>query len=274
MPHARTMVLGLLAAAALVLAGCGGAEPAEPQPGQGGGGGDGGGGPQRVSGEVVVFAAASLTEAFTEIGMAFEQANPDATVTFNFAGSSTLAQQIVRGAPAGVFASANTAQMQKVVDAGLTAGQPTVFVENTLQIVVPQGNPAGVQGLQDFGKEELTLAICAPQVPCGALSQTLFEAAGVTPAPDSLEEDVKAVLTKARLGEIDAGLVYRTDVASAEGPVAGIDFPEADRETNEYPTAVLENPPNPAAAQAFVDFVLSARGKAVLEEYGFITEAG
>ncbi len=224
------------------------------------------------SGQVTVFAAASLTEAFTEIGTAFEQANPDAMVRFNFAGSSTLSQQMLRGAPAGVFASANQARMQKVVDAGLVAGEPMVFVQNTLQIVVPEGNPANITGLADFGKQDLALAICAEQVPCGAASQEAFELAGVTPAPDTLEQDVKAVLTKVRLGEADAGLVYRTDVASAEGPVEGIDFPEAAQAVNDYPIAVLQDAPNAAGAQAFVDYVLSAEGEAVLEEFGFITD--
>ncbi|MDN5857823.1 MAG: molybdate ABC transporter substrate-binding protein [Pseudonocardia sp.] len=260
MPHRRMGMLALAATASLVLAGCGGTQPAPPAAA-----GD------AVTGEVTVFAAASLTESFTEIGKAFEKANPGATVQFNFAGSTTLAKQLTSGAPAGVFASANKEQMQKVVDAGLTAGQPTIFVANTLQIVVPKGNPAGITGLADFGKADLKIAICAKEVPCGVLSRQLFEKAGVTPQPDSLEQDVKAVLTKASLGEIDAGLVYRTDVASAGDSVEGIDFPEAKLETNQYPIVVMKNAPNAAGAKAFVDFVLSAEGKAVMEKFGFIT---
>ncbi|MDN5748244.1 MAG: molybdate ABC transporter substrate-binding protein [Pseudonocardia sp.] len=263
----KKFAVALAASLALALAGCGGgAAPtaADPAPGPA---------EPVVTGAATVFAAASLTEAFTEIGELFEAANPGATITFNFAGSTTLAQQILSGAPADVFASANKEQMQLVVDAGLAAGEPTVFATNTLQIVVPEGNPAGVTGLADFGKEDLKLAICAPEVPCGVLARQLFATAGVTPSVDTLEQDVKAVLTKVRLGEADAGLVYRTDVASAEGPVEGIDFPEAATEANEYPIVVLKNAPNPAVAQAFVDYVLAGDGTAVLEEFGFTTPA-
>lgn len=224
----------------------------------------------RPSGELTVFAAASLTEAFTEIGKDFEQANQGVTVKFNFAGSSTLAQQLARGAPAGVFASANPKQMGKVADAGLAAGEPAIFTRNTLQIVVPKGNPAGVTGLADFGKEDLALAVCAPEVPCGALAQELFDIAGVEPVPDTRERDVKAVLTKVSLGEADAGLVYRTDVASANGDVSGIDFPEAAKEANDYPIAVLKDAPNGPAAQEFVDYVRSGAGQQVLAKFGFV----
>jgi molybdate transport system substrate-binding protein len=260
----RVPVGWAVAALMALLTGCGGGSaPAGTSPPEAGGGG--------ATGEITVFAAASLTEAFEKLGADFEAANPDTTVTFNFAGSSTLARQITSGAPADVFASANTTRMQKVVDAGLAAGEPTIFVRNTLQIVVPGGNPAGVTGLADFGKEELTTAICAAEVPCGALSQQLFESAGVAPAPATLEQDVKAVLTKVSLGEADAGLVYRTDVASGGEQVEGIDFPEAEQGTNEYPITALTDAPNPELAGAFVDHVLSAEGQAVLEEFGFLT---
>ena len=225
-----------------------------------------------ASGEITVFAAASLTEAFTEIETAFEEANPDADVQFNFAGSSTLAQQINQGAPVDVFASASPKQMQAVVDAGNAAGEATVFVQNTLQIVVPEGNPAGVTGLADFGKQELAIALCAEQVPCGDAALQALQAAGMTPAPDTLEQDVKAVLTKVMLNEADAGLVYRTDVMSAGGGVEGIDFPEAAQAVNEYPIVALAGAPNAEGARAFVDYVLSDEGKAVLEKYGFGTE--
>lgn len=222
MPHRRSFaVFGV--AAALMLSGCAG----QAQPAGG-------------TGEITVFAAASLTEAFTEIETVFERADPEVDVQFNFAGSSTLAQQINRGAPVDVFASASPKQMQTVAD----AADPTVFARNTLQIVVPRGNPAGITGLPDLGKQELTIALCAEQVPCGDAALTALRAGGVTPASDTLEQDVKAVLTKVMLGEADAGLVYRTDVLSADG-VEG--------------------------ARAFVDHVLSAEGKAVLERYGFGT---
>ncbi|MDN5916543.1 MAG: molybdate ABC transporter substrate-binding protein [Pseudonocardia sp.] len=254
--------LALAAAVLLAVAGCGsggGEQQAPAQPAAGG--------------EATVFAAASLTEAFTQLGKDFQAANPGSTVTFNFAGSSTLSRQIGQGAPAGVFASANNAQMKKVVDGGMATGQPRVFVTNKLQIVVPKGNPAGITGLADFGKQDLKIAICAEQVPCGALSKQLFQTAGVTPAPDTQEQDVKAVLTKVSLGEADAGLVYRTDVASAGDKVQGIEFPEADTETNEYPIVALKNAPNPQVAQAFVDYVLSPAGQQVLERFGFTPAA-
>lgn len=268
MPHSRIIMGRLLmvgAAVVVTLAGCGGEQqPASaPEPTTGDSSG--------VSGQITVFAAASLTEAFTEIGQAFEQANPDADVQFNFAASSTLAQQINQGAPADVFASASPKQMQDVADAG-AAGDPTVFVANLLQIAVPAGNPAGVTDLAAFGKPELAIALCAEQVPCGSAARRAFEAAGITPQPDTLEQDVKAVLTKVMLGEADAGLVYRTDVASSGGDVEGIDFPEAEQAVNEYPIAALTEAPNPAGAQAFVDYVLSEEGLTVLQEFGFVTE--
>jgi molybdate transport system substrate-binding protein len=261
MPHIRAGRVALAAAAALTVPACGGqqtsAPPASATPSN------------AVAGQITVFAAASLTDAFGEIGKAFEQANPGTTVQFNFVGSSTLAQQINQGAPADVFASANQAQMDVVAKAGSTTGTPTVFTSNTLQIVVPPGNPAGVQGLQDFGKQELKIALCAEQVPCGAASHQVFQAAGVTPAPDTSEQDVRAVLTKVSLGEADAGLVYKTDVLSGGVEVEGIDFPEAAQAVNEYPITVLAKAPNAAGGQAFVDYVLSADGQAVLEKYGF-----
>lgn len=277
----RWPALVCMAAFSTLLASCaGGASGTEASTEASGGTGTGGassndsgaassGGP---SGEIVVFAAASLTEAFTQIARDFEAKYPDATVVTQFAGSITLATQLTRGAPADVYASANTAQMQRVVNAGLTKGEPTVFVTNTLQIVVPQGNPAGVQGLRAFSKEKLEIALCAPKVPCGALAQEVFDIAGVEPAADTLEQDVKAVLTKVRLGEVDAGLVYRTDVASAEAPVVGIAFPAASKAANQYPIAVLGDAQNPSGAAAFVHYVLSPAGQQVLASFGFVTQ--
>ncbi len=224
------------------------------------------------SGEVTVSAAASLTEAFTQLGKDFEDANPGADVQFNFEGSSTLAQQINQGAPVDVFAAADQAQMQVVVEADRVAGAPTIFVANKLQIVVPKGNPAQVDDLAAFGEPELAIAFCAEEVPCGAAAQEAFELAGLSPAPDTLEQDVKAVLTKVGLGEADAGLVYVSDVISAGGNVEGIDFPEANRAINHYPIAVLQDAPNAAAAEAFVDYVLSDQGSSVLKEFGFIID--
>jgi molybdate transport system substrate-binding protein len=221
-----------------------------------------------VSGDVTVFAAASLTESFDELGKQFEAANPDAKLTFNYGGSSALAKQINEGAPADVFASASPKNMAEVTDAG-NAADPTDFVSNTLMIVVPKGNPGGVTGLADFADDGRKIALCAAEVPCGAAAEKVFTAARITPKPDTLEQDVKAVLTKVELGEVDAALVYRTDVQSAGDKVEGIEFPEAADAVNVYPIVVLKDAPNAGGAKAFVDFVLSDKGAAVLTKSGF-----
>ena len=220
-------------------------------------------------GGVTVLAAASLTEAFTTLGDQLESDHPGTTVKFSFAASSELATQITSGAPADVFASASPSTMDQVVQAGDADGEPVVFVRNRLQIAVPPGNPAGVTGLSDFAKKDLKIALCAPEVPCGDAANRAFEAAGVTPAPDTLEPDVKAVLSKVSLGEVDAALVYRTDVIAAGDDVEGIDFPEAADAINDYPIIVLADAPNAEGAQAFVDLVESPEGAAVLAKAGF-----
>ena len=244
------MVKRIVAVAALLLAGCG-STTASP-----------------TTGQITVFAAASLTESFTKLGKEFEAAHPGTKVTFNFAGSSALAQQINKGAPADVFASAAPANMKQVTDTGAITATPATFAKNTLQIAVPKGNPGKVTGLADFAKADLKIALCAEQVPCGAAAKKVFEAAKITAAPDTLEQDVKAVLTKVSLGEIDAALVYRTDV-KANDKVEGLDFAEADKAVNDYPIAPIAKAPNAAVAKAFVDYVLSDKGRKVLTEAGF-----
>ncbi|SFP95289.1 molybdate transport system substrate-binding protein [Geodermatophilus dictyosporus] len=258
----RQRAAAVLAVVALAATGCGG--------------GDGGaaastaeGSASGPTGTVTVFAAASLTDVFTELGQRLEEENVGLTVQFNFAGSSALATQLTQGAPADVFASANAAQMSVVTDAGLADGEPAVFTANVLQIAVPAGNPAGVTGLGDFGREELTLAVCAPEVPCGAASEDVFAAAGITPRPDTQEEDVRAALTKVELGEVDAALVYATDVVAAGDAVEGIAFPEAEDAVNDYPLCTLAAAPNPEGARAFVDLVGSEEGQQALEAAGF-----
>ncbi|MDX8028630.1 molybdate ABC transporter substrate-binding protein [Lentzea sp. BCCO 10_0856] len=246
----------LAVAAALVLAGCGSPTPAATPTGTG------------VTGGITVFAAASLTESFKTLGKEFEAANPGSKVTFNFAGSSALAQQINQGAPADVFASAAPANMKQVTDTGAITAAPTTFAKNSLQIAVPKGNPGRITGLADFAEADLKIALCAEQVPCGAASKKVFEGARITAAPDTLEQDVKAVLTKVSLGEVDAALVYRTDV-KANAEVEGLDFAEADKAVNDYPIAPTAKAPNAAAAKAFVDYVLSEKGREVLTEAGF-----
>ncbi|HVE62960.1 MAG TPA: molybdate ABC transporter substrate-binding protein [Mycobacteriales bacterium] len=217
---------------------------------------------------ITVFAAASLTEAFSRIGADFEEAHPGSSVVFSFAASSTLAQQILAGAPADVFAAASPVPMTTLTRAG-RATAPTVFVRNRLQIAVPPGNHAQVRGLSDFTRPSLKIALCAPQVPCGAATEKAFNAAGLVPEPDTLEQDVKAVLAKVTLGEVDAALVYRTDVLAAAGVVDGIAFPEADKAVNDYFLATTAEAPNAAGGSAFVDYVLSARGQRVLDDAGF-----
>jgi molybdate transport system substrate-binding protein len=223
----------------------------------------------RLTGTVTVFAAASLTGVFTDLGHRLEQQNPGLTVRFNFAGSSALATQLTQGAPADVFASADQAQMAVVTKAGLEQSPPVVFTKNVLEIAVPKGNPGHVTGLADFARPDLTLAVCAPQVPCGAAAQKVFAAAHVTARPDTEEQDVKAALTKVQLGEVDAALVYATDVEAAGEKVEGIQFPEAQDAVNSYPICVLKAAPDAKAAQAFVALVRSATGRQALTAAGF-----
>lgn len=222
-----------------------------------------------LTGSITVLAAASLTGTFTELGKQFEAANPGTKVTFSFGASSTLATQINEGAPADVFAAANTSTMKQVTDAGNAAGTPTIFVKNRLEIAVPKGNPAHVTGLADFAGPKFKTALCAPQVPCGSAAVKVFELAGITPKPVTYATDVKAALTQVSLGEVDAALVYRTDVQAAGDKVEGIDFPESTKVINDYPIVVLEASTHADVAAAFVAFVLSPAGQAVLTAAGF-----
>jgi molybdate transport system substrate-binding protein len=266
----RATLSAAVATAALVgLTACGGASSGSPGGTAAGSSSAGGSSSARPTGTVTVFAAASLTDVFGALGKQLEAQDPGLKVTFNFAGSSALAQQITQGAPADVFASANDAQMKVVTDAGLQAGAPQEFTENVLEIAVPKGNPAEVTGLADFARDDLTLAVCAPQVPCGAAAQQVFTAAGVQARPDTQEQDVRAALTKVQLGEVDAALVYATDVKAAGDGVEGLPFPEAAKAVNEYPITVLKAAPNPAGAQAFVDLVRSPAGQKALTDAGF-----
>ena len=256
----RGGLAAVAAVALLALAGCGGGTAAGPAPGTSG---------TRVTGAVTVFAAASLTGAFTQIGKDFQTANPGTTVTFNFAGSSALATQIDQGAPADVFAPAAPANMKTVTDAGNGDGTPTTFVKNQLVIAVPKGNPRNITGLADLVKPGVKVALCAAAVPCGAAAVTALAAAKVRLTPVTLEQDVKSALSKVKLGEVDAALVYRTDVRAAASDVDGVEFPESAGAINEYPIVVLKGSRNRTAAQAFVAYVLSDKGRAVLTAAGF-----
>ena len=223
-----------------------------------------------VTGDVTVFAAASLTAAFTEIGDAFMVENPDAKVTFNFAASSELVTQVNEGAPADVFASADQANMTKLTDAGNNGAPPVVFATNLLQIIVEPNNPKGITGVADLSNPDLAVVICAPEVPCGKYAAQIFDNAGVTVTPKSLEANVKAVVTKVTAGEADAGIVYETDVTAAGDAADGVDIPEDINVVAEYPIAVTKDAPNPFGGQAFVDFVASDAGQKILASYGFL----
>ncbi|MFB4316134.1 molybdate ABC transporter substrate-binding protein [Actinomadura sp. 21ATH] len=254
----RSVPLGAAALAALplALAGCGDTGTAR----EGAGGGT-----------LTVFAAASLTEAFTALGKAFESDHPGVKVRFNFGGSSALARQITEGAPADVFAAADTATMGRVVGGAVKAGGTRVFARNRLVIAVPRDGGTGVRGLRDLARPGLKVVVCAEQVPCGAAAGKALGAAGVRLRPASQEQDVKAVLTKVRLGEADAGLVYRTDARSAAGEVRGVEFPESARAVNDYPIAALDRAPRPELAADFVRLVRSEQGRGALAQAGFET---
>ena len=224
-----------------------------------------------VTGEIVVFAAASLTNAFGAMGKKFQEEHPGVTVTFNFAASSDLATQIGQGAPADSFASADTANMKKVTDAGGAAGAPITFARNRLQIIVGNGNPKQIKGLADLAnRRDLTLALCAPQVPCGAYATKAFQQAGLTVPEASQEQNVRAVVDKVGLGEADAGIGYATDVKARDADVDGVDIPDTQNVIATYPQVVLEEAGNPAGAAAWNAYVLSAEGQAALAEAGFL----
>jgi molybdate transport system substrate-binding protein len=224
-----------------------------------------------LSGSIVVDAASSLTGTFDTVAAAFEKANPGAKVTFNYGGSGALAAAITAGAPVDVFAAASPATMMTVSSANLTVGTPQTFVKNELEIVTPAGNPAGIKGLADFADASKKIALCETAQPCGAAAAQVFAAAKITPQPDTLEPDVKSVLTAAELNQVDAGMVYHTDVLSGGTKVTGISFPTASQFIVSYPIAPLTTSRSPKVAAAFVAFVLSPAGQTILKHAGFLT---
>jgi molybdate transport system substrate-binding protein len=240
-----------------------------------------------LAGEIVVFAAASLTDAFNEIGDAFMEANPGTTVSFNYGGSNALAEQIGQGAPADVFASANARQLGVVVDAGgIERGAEQTFVTNRLVVVYPADNPAGIEGLADLTNAGVKLVFAAPEVPVGGYSLEFLGKASAAPEFGetfsetvsanvvSYEENVRAVLTKVELGEADAGIVYSSDAASSGDAVGILDIPDQLNVIASYPIAPLVDSQNPELAQAFVDYVLAPEGQEILAAYGFIPANG
>lgn len=224
-----------------------------------------------LTGNITVFAAASLKTTFTQLAEDFEAANPGTTIDLSFAGSSDLVTQITAGAPADVFASADAQNMNKLVEADLVAGTPTNFATNVLQIAVPPSNPASITSLSDLAKDGVKVVICAPQVPCGNATKTVEKSARVTLTPVSEESSVTDVLGKVTSGEADAGLVYVTDVRTAGDKVKGIEFPEASAAVNTYPITTVETGTNKALADAFVASVTELPGQKVLTDAGFGT---
>jgi molybdate transport system substrate-binding protein len=223
-----------------------------------------------LRGSLRLFAAASLTDAFTEVGESFGDDHPEVTVEFNFAASSALAAQIHEGAPADVFASADASNMQKVIDSGEVTAAPELFATNILEIAVPAGNPGDVETLDDFSNPDLLIGLCAEEVPCGRFGREALENAGVVPEIDTNEPDVRSLLTKIEAGELDAGLVYQTDVRSAGDAVEGIEIPADDNVVATYPIAPTAAAANPDAAEAFIAFVLSSEGQEILASHGFL----
>jgi len=248
-------VRAAVALLALLLAACGGpaAKPAAADP---------------VTGSLTVLAASSLTEAFNRAGADFHRLHPDVAVRFSFAGSSTLVQQIVQGAPADVFASADQPNMDKVTQAGLGGAAPEVFAHNRLEIVVAAGNPKRITTLADLARPGLLVDLAGPSVPAGKYALQALQAAGVKVTPVSQETDVKSVVSKVALGEVDAGIVYVTDVKAGGSAVAGVEIPDPDNVTATYPVVVLKESQNRTAAAAFVSY-LRGPGQATLASFGF-----
>jgi molybdate transport system substrate-binding protein len=227
--------------------------------------------------ELVVMAASSLTDAFNEIAVAFQEANPGALVLPNYASSSALATQLIEGAPADVFASANNTQMNVAADGGRIASEPVTFLTNRLTIIVPADNPAGLQSYADLAKPGIALVLAAPDVPIrdysdqsiALMGDAAFQAAVYTNLV-SEEPNVRQVATKVSLGEADAGIVYTSDVTpDIAASVLQIPIPDEMNVLATYPIAVVEGAPAGDLAQAFVDFVLSAEGQAILAKWGF-----
>jgi molybdate transport system substrate-binding protein len=252
MVRSRTRLAVVLLVVAVLAAGCGGNDDSP-----------GAGSPTGIK----VFAAASLTAAFNQLGKRYTAANGGTKVTFNFAGSQALATQIRQGAPADVFASADVPTMDKAKD---LVDPPQNFAGNLLRIVVEQGNPNGVKGLGDLAGKDLKVVLAAPQVPAGRYAKQILDRAGVSVQPVSQEDNVKAVVTKVSLGEADAGIVYATDVTAGGGRVEGVDIPADQNVTATYPIATVKASNNQPQAQAFVDLVRSPEGQRVLASFGFL----
>jgi molybdate transport system substrate-binding protein len=257
-----SLLVALLLVAGLAAAGCGGDDPPASSTASTPG-------PVSATGDLTVFAAASLTGAFDEVGKAFTAANPGAKVTFSYDASSALVQQITQGAPADLFASADTANMARLTGAGLAAETPVVFATNVLSIIVAKGNPRAIHGPGDLARSGLKVVLCADPVPCGAYARQVLDRAHVAVSPVSLEQNVKGVVTKVSAGEADAGIVYATDVAAAGSSAEGVPIPSDVNVEAAYPIAPVAGSKHVGTARAFVDFLRGTEGQAILRRYGF-----
>ncbi|HZT67952.1 MAG TPA: molybdate ABC transporter substrate-binding protein [Acidimicrobiales bacterium] len=263
-----TVLLAALAASSLALAGCGSSSPtASSTTSTTAGSSPSTAAP--ITGSLDVFAAASLTGAFNSAKTTLARANPGLNLTYNFAGSNTLVTQIQQGAPADVFASADTKNMDKLVAAGLV-DTPVTFARNKLEIAVAPGNPKHITGLADLAKPGVTVVLEAPGVPAGDYARAVLASQHITVRPKSLETDVKSALVKVTSGEADATVVYVTDVAAAGSAVTGVAVPDSLQPTITYPIAVVKATKNHAAAQAFVDSAVSGAVQKALEAAGFL----
>ncbi|MFF9773258.1 molybdate ABC transporter substrate-binding protein [Streptomyces sp. NPDC013978] len=255
--------VGAGAAALLVLSACGSSDSgSSAQSGPAGAG--------ELSGEVIVFAAASLKESFTTLGERFEKEHPGTKVTFSFGGSDALAAGITGGAPADVFASASPRTMAVVTEAGDASGTPQTFVRNQLEIATLPGNPDRISSIEDLTDPGLKVVLCDEAVPCGAAAEKALDASELKLTPVSYEEDVKSALNKVVLKEADAAVVYRTDVKAAGEKVEGVEFPESADAINDYPITLLKESRNTDTAKAFIALVRSAEGQKVLTDAGFL----
>jgi len=221
-----------------------------------------------ASGSITVFAAASLQGAFTTIGRQFEAAHPGTTVKFSFGASSALAQEITSGSPADVFASASPQNMDQVVSAG-DAANPVTFAKNVMEVAVPPSNPAHVTAVGDLAHSSVKTALCQPQVPCGFTAAKVFKNASIAVKPVTLQPDVKSVLTQVELNNVDAGMVYVTDVMAAGSKVKGIQIPANENASTAYPIATVKSSSNKPTANAFAAYVASPAGQKVLAADGF-----
>jgi molybdate transport system substrate-binding protein len=219
-----------------------------------------------VSGSINVYAASSLTDAFDMLKQQFIARHPGTKITITYGASSDLSTQIGQGAPVDLFASASEKNMQSL---GATAVNPTDFVSNTLEIAVPPSNPGKIASVADLAKSGVKVAVCDPSVPCGTVAAIVFKNAKITVHPTATLADVKSTLAAVESDEVDAGLVYVTDVRSAGAKVKGVEIPSDVNASTTYPIATLKDAKNAALAKAFVDYVLSADGRTVLTADGF-----